>query len=173
MSLHSIRGGVVSGGAADVYRALNVPRVRIARSSTQAIATATVSTIGFDNPQPASAWDSDSFYDPAASTTRVTVNTPGCYDVKASVAWAGSAGGTIRVAWLHKNGSAATRYGSDARAPFAAAQVFCNISTEMQLNRGDYIELIVFQDSGGNLNITTVAPSAAAELMLTLASTIG
>jgi hypothetical protein len=164
-----IRGNVMSG----MDQISDMPRCRVIQTGAQSFATATVTAIVFDNPNSVTiGFDVEGLYVPANSRTQIVCRTAGLYDVKANIAWAASGAGTTRDAWIHKNGSAATRYGTDHRPQDATGTQYCNIATSMALNAGDYLELIGNQGSGGPLSTTTDGDlHPCAEIILCLIST--
>jgi hypothetical protein len=91
------------------------------------------------------------FHDNVTNPSRVTPNIPGVYRVKAATCWAANATGTRRT-YIGKNGSAQSpiTYSPVVTAnqwtQMAETQVSCNGTT-------DYFEHLVFQDSGGALNV--------------------
>lgn len=100
------------------------------------------------------AWNTNTAIWPARSGTgtQISVNTSGIYQVDIQLGWVNGAGG-LRYAAIYKNGA----FGGieDGRPPVTTA----GTGTEhacggaLNLSAGDYIELRVEQDSGGNLNV--------------------
>lgn len=153
-------------------RLLSFPTCRVIQTSAQTIATATPTAIIFDSPNSTTiAWDTDAFYNPAASRTQVAIHTTGKFDAKVTVAFAASAAGANRSAWVYKNGDTSTRYAEASFtvvAAIAAIAVLNGVDT-LNLTAGDYLELFVAQDSGGNLSTTSqggIAPMADIKLSL-------
>lgn len=81
---------------------------------------------------------------------RCTFNTPGFYGIGAWVTWEIINTGRRRI-FLRLNGGI-TLVGStiSGMGVLSAEQ---NIHTEYKFNQGDYVELVVYQDSGGDLDV--------------------
>lgn len=164
MFLNAIRGGVMGG---DEYRVLNKPRARAYLGITGSVANATASAITFDTKD----YDTDSIWTVGGSV--FTANTPGLYDVEAHVVWAAAAGGTLRWAYLVKNGVTGIHYADDAPGPNGANIVWSNCKYKMVLNKGETVQLYVYQDSGGALAFSLAFGVASADMSICLLSTLG
>jgi len=73
----------------------------------------------------------------------------GVYHVTANVQWAANTVGN-RYLYLYKNG-AATRYRSSA--PAASGSPMANVSGQIRLAAGNWVEAMAYQNSGGSLDI--------------------
>lgn len=129
----------------------NSPRqCRAYNTASQALTTGTLTAIGFN----AERWDNGVMHDLSTNNTRVTAPTAGIYSISGNAVIAAAAGGSTRRLALRVNGTAYIAY---TIGPFNAADnTFMNVSTTYQLAATDYVELIGFQDSGGNLNVLAV-----------------
>lgn len=169
--LYSVRGGNLSGGAADSYRVLNVPRAAIYRSTAQSIPNSSATVVTWDT----SDYDSDNIWS-AASPTRLTCGTPGLYLATASVTWA-LAGGSTRQLIIRKTTTAgAVITGPQSIVPpDGLLPTGIMIPWPVTLGRGDYLEVLVGQISGGALNIVGVTATTDRQnsFTLTLISTLG
>ena len=122
---------------------LQTVKARAYRSAAQSVANSTtvkiqLSSESFDNH---SAFDSTTNY-------RFTAPVSGTYRVDANIVWLTNATG-VRGTLIYKNGTAiATSYTSGHTSNVTGATV----STTVQLDKGDYLELYGFQDSGGSLD---------------------
>jgi hypothetical protein len=91
----------------------------------------------------------------AANPTRLTAPANGVYLLTGSVAWAVSAAAAFGAGvnfW--KNGGETVFYGYQNEAgPVASESIGNALSIPVELVAGDYMELIVFQSSGGNLAV--------------------
>lgn len=98
-------------------------------------------------------YDTDSIHDTGSNTSRFTVPTGGAgkWRVTVNVMWAANANG-VRAVFFRKNG--ATRLQEDVRASFATFLNGVNLSIDILLADADYIEAVVYQNSGGNLDIS-------------------
>jgi microcystin-dependent protein len=114
----------------------------------------------------AARWDTDGMWS-STNPTRLTARTPGIYDVGAVARFAVNANGD-RVVAIKVNGTVAT-YAS-VRAE-AADYGRPTIHTQLQLNAGDYVEMVVFQSSGGALNLVgPIANEQGNEMWATIAT---
>lgn len=139
-------GAVTAAGQADIS-------ARVTRSTAQSIANATETAISFDTVR----WDTDGMWD-AANATRLTCQTAGKYLIVGNVRFAGAAGG-YRQAGIKINGTA-TYLAIDKSSSLDSATVDLNPVAVYDLAAGDFIELYVFQNSGGNLNVEVLANSS-------------
>ena len=117
------------------------------RDSALAIGNATDVVVSWSSEE----FDNDNMW-VNTSTSRITVNTAGIYTVSFNISWASNATGE-RIAWIQKNGSGASRWGMVRGAASAAGETIMSSTTIMSLAVNDYIEVGVYQSSGGNLNI--------------------
>jgi len=96
--------------------------------------------------------------DNAVSSQRFTVPTgkAGKYILHGSSSWPGNATGQ-RITSIYKNGSEALRFASIASSSSNnnAGQTGSGI---LDLSEGDYLELYVYQSSGGNLDLQSQSP---------------
>lgn len=124
------------------------PHARVSRSNAQAIVTATVTAITFDTVE----------FDQGAtpkhwvvgSPTRLTCQRAGCYLISGSSEWASSGVGANRAVFVRFNG--ATILNGDGKASVAGNNLSGQATAIYRLAAGEYVELVVYQDSGGNLN---------------------
>lgn len=141
---------MVYTGSAWVIVGGSMPRVEVARSTPQSLATAGSGT--------AITWDTETFDTDgihAASSSRFTIPTGlgGRWRFDAGIDFAANATGT-RAAWFLKNG-AGTRWGQfEAGSSLSGTNNVATILTrELVLVAGDYVEIVLFQSSGGPLNV--------------------
>jgi hypothetical protein len=99
-------------------------------------------------------YDTDNIH--SGTSTQLYCNTAGKYLIIGHAAIAGNAGGAIRFLSIRLNESGTSSSGRIAQtqgvinASVGAQMV---VSTTYDLNAGDYVELVAFQDSGSDLNI--------------------
>lgn len=99
-------------------------------------------------------YDPDGYHDPGgANPSRITVPSglAGWYEVKAGVVWDTNAT-NYRHIWLRKNGS--TPFSNIVRGAGIASYLCQFTSGLVNLAVNDYVEAIVFQDSGGNRTLS-------------------
>lgn len=124
--------------------------VRAYNSANESISNNTVSlftcdTHDFDT-------TSGAFHSTSSNTSRFIAATAGKYRLTYNVAWAGSAGGTQRQVYLRVNGSGAVTGSISVVAPSSSDNTN-NASVHLNMNANDYVEVLVYQDSGGALNL--------------------
>lgn len=119
---------------------------RVYRSAVQSIGNAAFTAIQWNN----ETFDTDGIHDNVTNNTRLTAAVTGKYLVTGHVGFAGSAAGTIRVARILKNGT--TGYDRYDALPSATADLGLVVKALVDLAAADYVELDVYQDSGGSLN---------------------
>lgn len=151
----AITGGALSGGAStsaprlDHLHTLTVPACRVHRTTDQSIPDATVTAVTFNS----ETYDTDTMHSTASNTSRITFTTAGIYLVTASVYWPPNATG-LRTVHIRKNGS--TYLAIDQRPTAGAAfSTAMSTSTSDSFAAGDYVECVVWQNSGGALNVET------------------
>ena len=117
-------------------------------AGTQSIPSATLTVVTFDS----EIFDTDGFHSTSTNTSRITIPTGlgGKYRFTLSMLWDGNSSGN-RYLQLFKNGSG-SKYGADLVST-AAAFIGYNYSFTVSAAAGDYFEMAVFQNTGGNLNL--------------------
>ena len=120
---------------------------RVTRGSAQSLNDDTITPVAFT----AESWKTGTVTHSTVTTnTRVIIGTTGKYAVRGFAAFAADDDG-IRQAFFKVNG--ATSYPSHViDAPAGAVSI--SIGDEIALSASDYIELHVYQNSGGALNLT-------------------
>jgi hypothetical protein len=119
------------------------------RSAAQSIADSSLVAISYTA---ANAWGSSSMHSTSVNPSHVVAPLAGYYDVSAFVGFAGAAAG-IRQVYFRKNGDV---YGNSLIFPSngASAEVQIVIVETWSLAANDYIEILVWQNSGGALSVT-------------------
>ena len=128
------------GGGSDIS-------ARVYDASNQSIANGVTTKVNFDTEN----FDTDTIHDTSTNNTRLTATTAGKYIIVASVRWASNATGRRSIFFLLNN---ATELAEKQLDEAEAAQVLTQglVSAE-DLAANDYVELLVYQDSGGALNV--------------------
>jgi len=137
--------------------AQNVPMVRALKAGSQSIPTAVDTVISFPD---ADDFDTDGVHDPATNNSRLIIKTPGRYLVSSSFGVPPSAAGNWREATLWKNGVGTTSIARNDLGLFGSGTHYVNVSGVITLAAGDYVEVSIYQDSGGNLSISDAKLSA-------------
>lgn len=128
----------------------NIPVARVYHSLDQTIPNATDTVLAFDSVE----YDNDNMYD-AGNNTRLTCKTAGKYRITACVMWVPNTTG-IRQLEIRKNG---TLYiGSTKITPVQQAnRETVQVTTcTYNLSAGDYVEVLVKQESGGALDVKKI-----------------
>ncbi len=125
--------------------------VRVKRTAVQSISNNSATIVNWDSEDR----DDGGFHDNSTNNTRLTVPTggEGWYLIIGKAYWANNATAT-RVAQIRKNGT--TMIDSEVKTAVAnsALESVSKVSTLAYLVATDYVEMSVYQDSGGNLNLT-------------------
>lgn len=135
-------------GAATVF---GPRRASVARAAAQTIATATATEIQWD----ATSCNNAAIYNSGASVTRLTVPATGvkCVRLSGGFQWASWAT-NVRSVEIMKNGSSAYNGTAIFRTDVAGGLVRQTLQTDiLSVAAGDYFTMVVYQDTGGNLNI--------------------
>lgn len=130
-----------------------VPQARVWRSTNQSITNATRTAVSFDTVAYDLGAPSDQWA--GGTPTRLTCVVPGLYHISGAHQWAANATGG-RQAELRLNGT--TFLDADIDINAGATQETNHTDTDFRLAAGDYVELTVFQNSGGALNTLTGTP---------------
>lgn len=134
--------------------AVTFSAVRLGQTGAQSISTAsaTKATFGVGT----EVWDTDAFHDTGSNTSRMTVPTgkDGKYRVTATALFAINATGVRRVRLLKNNAGLSPEVLATIPA-HATLDAGISLTVEVALVATDYIELEVYQNSGGNLNVTS------------------
>ena len=125
------------------------PSVRVYNSAVQSILNTTYTSITFDSER----WNTDaagSMHSTLTNTSRLTCQSAGIYEIFAHAGFDANATGQRQATFL-LNG---TLYiGLVQEAPISGSFTFMvEISTQYQLAVSDYVELQLYQSSGGALN---------------------
>ncbi len=128
------------------------PSCRANRTATQSIADITLTAVSFTA---ADSWDTDSIHSTVSNQSRLTVPSGlgGKYLIVASVPWANNSTGW-RDLTIRANGSTgldSTRVGSGVANPYPIS----TITTIQQLAAGTYVEVVVWQNSGAALDVSS------------------
>lgn len=130
-------GGVVDIGA------------KVYHNTSQAIPPNTLTAVQFNS----EVYDTDDIHDTSTNNTRLTCKTAGKYIVTGSVQFQGSATAGRRTLRFLKNGTTNLSNSTDYAGADAGYNPNLCISTLVNLEVNDYIELVVYQTTGGNLNV--------------------
>ena len=122
--------------------------VRVYRSTTQSVPSGSWVGISFDRVR----FDSGGHW-VVGSPTRLTCQQAGTYVVSCCVQFLPAAGGQNRMAGFQVNGAFDTLGGVVGPAILGSGYPLCQSVSILRLNAGDYVECVVYQDSGAALNV--------------------
>lgn len=125
------------------------PACSVYASSAQSVATGASGVALTANSEN---YDNDSMHSTSTNTSRVTAQTAGRYLCIATVQFAANATGNRRVAFV-VNGTT-THESTLIPAVQAVNSVVLTAPRSLVLAASDYVEVSVWQTSGGNLNVT-------------------
>lgn len=115
-------------------------------AGNQTIATSTDTAVAFDS----EVYDDDSFHDTVINNTRLTIPDDGRYALLGNVQFDGNATG-VRGIFIRLN--ATPTIGKNASGDVDASNLQMQVAAEDDFSAGDFLELMVRQSSGGNLDI--------------------
>ncbi len=125
---------------------------RVYHDANQTISNATLTALACNSER----YDTDSIHDNSTNNTRLTCITAGKYVISGSIRFAyGNTTGAYRIVIIRINGT--TEIARQATFPSKAEDIHLSITTIYNLGVNDYAELIVYQNSGGNLNVEVVS----------------
>lgn len=136
----------------------SVPRVRAYNNADITIADSTLTVIALPNER----FDSDTMHDNTTNNSRLTCKTAGLYKIEGTVLFKPNATGR-RFAVVRLNGS--SYIGQDETCADVSNYPALNVSSVYELAVNDYVELLAFQSSGGNLD-THGAAGIGVEFMM-------
>jgi hypothetical protein len=132
---------------------------RAYKGADQTLTTAVQTAVTLDN----ESFDSDAFHDNAVNNTRFTIpaSSAGYYMVGATVLFASNNAGR-RIIWLYAPTglTGGTYFAANEMNSTSTGGSYVTTAALVQLAAADYIELVAYQNSGGNLNITSVADAS-------------
>jgi len=152
----------VSALKAAIEAALNVNRCVAYHNTTQSIPDTTETSASLNSEDT----DVGGLHSTVTNNSRITIGITGFYHLAARVFFAANASGA-RSMYLKKNGST---YPAQVSPGFAANNTFVlgEVSADVELTAGDYIELRVLQSSGGALDIGSASRHLSTELRVTM-----
>lgn len=134
-------------------------KCRITKASAQTIATGTETAVTFTTED----FDTNGMHDTGSNTSRITIQTAGKYLVTGQINWTANATG-FREAILRVGGS--TVIASDNRNNIGASfNTAIHVTAIYSFAAGDYVELVGYQNSGGDLDIVASRTHLEATLL--------
>lgn len=124
------------------------PSARVYHNANQSISSVGVVALAFNSER----FDTDNIHSTSTNNSRLTCKTAGKYLIGGSVDWASNATGQ-RQLLIRLNGT--TYIAPNGVTPVSGDTTKQGISTLYSLAVNDYVELTVFQTSGGSLNVNS------------------
>ncbi len=140
---------VAAGSLGTAALSASIPAARVTRSGAsgaQSISDSTNTALAFTEER----YDTASMHDNATNNTRLTAPVTGIYEISASIVWGPNATGRRQV-FLRKNGS--TTLAIEHGVPGSGSDWGQTITTAPSLQAGEYVEVLVFQNSTGALDV--------------------
>lgn len=123
-----------------------IPAVRVYNDADISISNNTNTILTFNTER----WDNDSIHDTTTNTSRLTCKTAGIYHIYGNIRWGANQTG-YRIIAINVN---TTRVAAERKRD-TATHTYQSISTDYVLAVDDYVELEVYQDSGGALTVVS------------------
>ena len=145
-------GAATSFARSNHIHAHNPPATRIRRTTNQSIAASTETIISFD----AERYDTDNMW-VVGTPTRITMNTAGLYDIKATVAFSAGGGSWTSYMFFRVNGT--TRIAQTQTLAPDTLGTTLTLATTWKFAATDYVEVGVWQNSGTEDVLSTASYS--------------
>ena len=130
------------------------PYCAVRRLSNQSVVTATNTPVDF---LAGALVEADTHGMFATGTPdRLTIKVPGVYHFEGNIVFPANATG-IRVVWIRVNANDTLRYVYMQLAGTSALSQYFVVSCDVGLVANDYVQLMVFQNSGGALDLVTIS----------------
>ena len=141
-------GGTVDGVDIAARDDAAIIQARAYHASAQDMTTGLIQVVALDSER----WDNDTMHDASTNNERLTATTAGTYLIEGHIEWEANTTGR-RILYLYFNGVIRK---FEEKLPIATATTQ-QISDVFQMAATDYVNLAIFQNSGGNLNILSTA----------------
>jgi len=119
---------------------------RVYHSTTQEIANIDLATLAFDSER----YDTDTIHDTTTNNSRLTCKTAGKYIISAAIGFFHNATGVRRVEIYHSSG---VILGKQDVHSLSDMDHYCTVTAIWDLAVNEYVEVRVYQSSGGALNV--------------------
>lgn len=127
----------------------NGQNARVYHNTTQAVNTSTHTALTFNSER----YDTDTVHDTSTNPTRLTCKTPGKYDIKGAVSFPDNATG-VRMAYIRLNGTKILGVAEFMAVTTPSVATACTLAGSWDMALNDYVELVVWQNSGSTLTFT-------------------
>lgn len=127
----------------------NPPRVRCYQGTGTSLVNNSATVVNFDS----ETYDTDSMHSTTTNTNRLTAATPGLYTIRGRVGLADNAVGDRFIA-IRKNGTEFAR--SEGAHLAGSGNIWAmEVSDEIYLAAGDYVDMVVYQNTGAAVTTST------------------
>lgn len=126
---------------------IDPPACSVSNAAVTVASSVTLAALAADTEQ----YDNDSMHSTVSSNSRITIQTAGRYEIGCVVKYSASASGN-RSTVFKVNGT--TSYNVDLRTGTGTNTTAISGSRTLVLAAGDYVEVFMFQNSGGDLDVT-------------------
>lgn len=141
-------GTADSFARSDHVHKLDAPGCRVYRSTNQSISNATGTAISFNQER----YDPDNMHDNSTNPSRVTISKAGVYQVTGNIRTAANTTGA-RDLWLQVNSSTIIGFNALTASATDSGLSTMQVAATWKFAAGDYVELVLWQNSGGSLNV--------------------
>lgn len=142
--------GLTDGGAnGDVTLAMSVIGARAYHNADQTLTNNTAIALALNSER----YDTDTIHDTVTNNSRLTCHTAGKYDIKGNGRIAANATGD-RYLSIRLNGTTTIAI-TYMKSPGASILIL-SVACDYQLAVNDYVELVAFQNSGGDINLEAI-----------------
>lgn len=128
-----------------------MPNARVYNNANISTTTAANTALTFNSER----WDSGNLHSTSANTERLTAPITGLYSIGGHAYFAANATGSRQIS-VRVNGSTYIAIQREAKGDATNVTVL-SVETVYRLAAGEYVELVVQQTSGGNLDVTAAA----------------
>ena len=148
----AVTDSVLTGTSAGSTAWQRLDNARAWHNADQSIANTTVTIVALN----VDVFDNNSIHDPSTNNSRLTCKVAGKYLITAGVQFSPNSTGQRRVAIMRNGSQTTARTWVDATGGGQPTDI--SISTLYALSVNDYVEIEVYQDSGGAINVSSVSP---------------
>jgi hypothetical protein len=135
----------IKDGAVGTSKFGTIPGVRATNSANETIMNGSTTALTFDTND----YDNSSMHSTTANTSRLVAPISGVYEITGQAIWAANSAGS-RTLQINKNGTGVAFTQGPTVTGFTLGQ---EVTTQVSLNQGDYVELLATQSSGGDLAV--------------------
>jgi hypothetical protein len=130
---------------------LAIPRVYVTKSAVQTLTTSTPTALTFNQ----ESFDTDTMHDTVTNNHLLTAKTAGVYLFVANIIWTSNSVGQ-RIAWFGYNGGASNIFETRVTPTAGNSTPHQQVVGAWPMAVNDTMQLVVFQDSGGNLDVNNI-----------------